>query len=123
MDLARNKKNAIAFYDLAFNHGKPKEAIAQFVGDRFIQHNPGIGEGKSGFIHHYNWLSKEHPHKRVEFRKVIAEGHFVVLHCHQHIPGDNDYAVIDIFRFDEDGKIVEHWDVQQVIPPEGKGMF
>jgi predicted SnoaL-like aldol condensation-catalyzing enzyme len=117
MDIARNKKNAIAFYDLMFNHGKPKEAIAQFVGDdRFIQHNPRIGDGKAAFIHFYNWLAKEHPHKRVEFKKVIGEGHFVVLHCLQHIPGDRDYAVIDIFRFDEEGKIAEHWDVQQEIP-------
>jgi predicted SnoaL-like aldol condensation-catalyzing enzyme len=114
--LEQNKETVKAFYDLAFNQNNPAEAVAKYTGDMYIQHNPGIGDGKQGFIDTLTRLAKEYPGKKVHILRSFAEGNYVVVHCCEEWPGDNDWASIDIFRFDDQGKIVEHWNTVQRVP-------
>jgi predicted SnoaL-like aldol condensation-catalyzing enzyme len=125
MDLEKNKKNAIEFYRLAFE-GNPRRAAELYVGEHYIQHNPVVKDGKEGFIEYFEKMHNEFQNKSVEFLRVVAEGDFVALHTHQIWPGDEHYVTMDFFRFDENGKIVEHWDSIQEVPKEsanGNGMY
>ena len=118
------KTKAIGFYRTAFE-GQPRQAVERYVGDRYIQHNPAVADGKEGFIAYFERMQREYPEKSIRFLRAVAEDDFVALHTHQTWPGDDQYVTMDFFRFDADGKIVEHWDAIQQVPEEmahGNGM-
>ncbi len=115
MDLETNKKNAIAFYKMAYE-GNPKLAVEKYVGGQYIQHNPDVEDGPEGFINYFERMQSEYPDKSIKFVRCIAEGDLVALHTHQIWPGNEEYITMDFLRFDDHGKIVEHWDAIQKIP-------
>ena len=118
-DLERNKQNAVAFYRTAYE-GEPRKAVEHYVGDDYVQHNPLVGDGKGPLIAYFERMSKEYPEKSIVFVRSIAEGDLVALHTHQTWPGGAEYVTMDFFRFDANGKIVEHWDSMQEIPEESE---
>ncbi|WP_022953191.1 nuclear transport factor 2 family protein [Leucothrix mucor] len=118
-NLQTNKQNAIAFYKTAYL-GDPEKAVELYVGDDYIQHNPAVGDGKQAFIDYFTEMDRDYPGKTIEFVRAIAEGDLVALHTHQAWPDGDEYITMDFFRFDDNGKIVEHWDSIQEIPAETK---
>ncbi len=118
-DMESNKQNAIKFYRMSYL-GDPSKAVDLYVGAEYIQHNPLVADGKQAFINYFDEMAKDYPGKSIEFIRAIAEGDLVALHTHQTWPGDEQYVTMDFFRFDEAGKIVEHWDSMQEVPCESK---
>jgi predicted SnoaL-like aldol condensation-catalyzing enzyme len=116
-NLEENKKNAIAFYRTAYL-GDPAKAVETYVGAEYIQHNPLVGDGKQAFIDYFTAMAAQYPGKDIEFLRAVAEGDLVALHTHQTWPGNDEYVTMDFFRFDTNGKIVEHWDAIQEVPNE-----
>jgi predicted SnoaL-like aldol condensation-catalyzing enzyme len=128
LSLERNKANVMAFYDLMFNGSNPAQAMLLYGGQTYIQHNPEVPNGKAAFIAFFEKMAKDSPGKSVTFKRVFAEGNFVTLHSAHYFPGwfGGTWAAIDIFRLDEQGKILEHWDVLQKVPSNAahsNGMF
>ena len=119
MDLLKNKKSAIAFYKTAYE-GNPRKAIELYVGEKYIQHNPDVEDGLNGFITYFERMQIEYPEKSIGFVRIIAEGDLVSLHTHQKWPGNDEYVTMDFFRFDQKGKICEHWDAIQQIPKKSR---
>jgi predicted SnoaL-like aldol condensation-catalyzing enzyme len=112
--LEANKRIAREWHELALR--QPEEAVAKYIGPNYRQHNPGSADGSESLIMTMKWFTQNFPELRMETKRIIAEGDYVVLHSHLILkPGDRGSAVVEIFRL-ENGRIVEHWDVAQEIP-------
>ena len=114
--LEANKSILREWHEIALDQRKPEVAAARCLGPYYRQHNPGAADGAESYVAFMKRLAQTHPDFRMETKRIIAEGNYVVLHSHLILkPGDRGLAVVDIFRL-EDGKIVEHWDVVQEVP-------
>jgi predicted SnoaL-like aldol condensation-catalyzing enzyme len=124
---AENKRLVTEFYEKALND-KDFEAASRYLGDKYIQHNPGAADGPEGLKGFIEFLRTRFPESRNEIKHAYADGDFVILHVHSvRVPGTLGRAIVDIFRL-ENGKVVEHWDVIQDVPDPAEaknanGMF
>ena len=115
-DSEQNKQTALAFVNTAFNEKKPAEAVENYGGSHYIQHNPQAPDGFEAFVQFVGGFLEQFPQTSYEIKRTVAEGDLVALHSLlKTSPEDRGTAVADFFRL-EDGKVVEHWDVLQPVP-------
>lgn len=124
----RNKAAAMDFYTTMVNHKDPQTAMDKYGASYYRQHNPHVEDKKEGFIKHFKALAISNPHEDF-YPRVIAEDDLVLMHVwHHELPAHFPYEKtlenykryglmsFDIFRFSEEGRIMEHWDSMQWSP-------
>jgi predicted SnoaL-like aldol condensation-catalyzing enzyme len=111
------KAIVVAFYTQLFNDRRPREAVEAYVGETYVQHNPATPDGREAVVDFATEWAERYPDLRLDIRRVIAEGDLVVTHSRLRFMVDGvDTAVADFWRLDDEGRIVEHWDVIQEVP-------
>jgi predicted SnoaL-like aldol condensation-catalyzing enzyme len=125
MQAETNKNIVKNVLNKAFNE-KNVQAAAEFLTDRYVQHNPQVPTGKAGFLQAIPGLYAAFPDMRWELKQTWADGDYVIAHSlYRYTKDDAGKAIVDIFRV-KDGKLDEHWDVAQEIPAtmaHENGMF
>jgi predicted SnoaL-like aldol condensation-catalyzing enzyme len=116
-DTERNKQTIARLFD-AFRAGDV-DAFDDLIVEDYFQHNPQAANGLQAVKEFFEPLGQVD----VEVHRVIAEGEFVAAHSYYKT---FNMAGVDIWRFNDDGMIIEHWDVLQQIPEttaSGNDMF
>ncbi|PLX36330.1 MAG: hypothetical protein C0606_16710 [Hyphomicrobiales bacterium] len=113
-----NKAIVQGFVDDVLMGGKVDKVTDYISTEQYDQHNPEVKDGLAGFGEHLKEVMQSgKPAKYVKVHHLVGQGNFVVIFSEVK-QGDDDWAFFDIFRL-KDGKIVEHWDVQEkILPPD-----
>jgi predicted SnoaL-like aldol condensation-catalyzing enzyme len=113
--LEHNKRTVVDFYETSLNDGNPRRAVRLYGGPKYIQHNPLADNGFDAFIAFFEGFTTQFPDARIDIRRVFAECDFVVTHGlltgAEPVYTERGSKVVDIFRLNSRGKVVEHWDV------------
>jgi predicted SnoaL-like aldol condensation-catalyzing enzyme len=115
-NLEANKQLVKQFFHAV--ESRNKELVIQIVREDYIQHMPGIPTGRAAILNYIESVAPKGLGKEPEFRRVIAEGDYVVVQFRRE-DANGPVGVVETFRI-QDGQIAEHWAVTEPIPPEDK---
>jgi predicted SnoaL-like aldol condensation-catalyzing enzyme len=116
-DTERNKQTVARLFD-AFRAGDI-DAFDELIVEGYVQHNPQADNGLEAVKQFFAPLGPVD----VDVYRVIAEGDLVAAHSYYKT---FNTAGVDFWRFNDEGKIIEHWDVLQQVPEttaSGNDMF
>lgn len=91
------------------------EKAASLLAEGYIQHNLAYGTGRDAFVGSVAYLASAPVKTTVNNIRAFEDGDKVFLQTVYNFAGAGEQVAFDIFRFDENGKIAEHWDVMETI--------
>ena len=83
---------------------------ADLLAEGYIQHNLAYGTGRNAFVGSVQYLASAPVRTTVNNIRAYEDGDKVFLQTVYNFAGAGEQVAFDIFRFDENGKIAEHWD-------------
>ena len=86
------------------------EKAASLLAEGYIQHNLAYGTGRDAFVGSVAWLASAPVKTTVQNIRAFEDGDKVFLQTVYNFAGAGEQVAFDIFRFDADGRIAEHWD-------------
>ncbi|WP_197421584.1 nuclear transport factor 2 family protein [Sphingobium sp. CCH11-B1] len=111
-----NKAFVCAFVEDILVNGKLDRLNAYFDGDAYVQHNPQIADNLTGLQTALQAMAEAGVTMKYDrIHRVLGEGNFVLVASEGTFAGEH-VSFYDLFRV-EDGKIAEHWDTIETIPP------
>lgn len=110
-----NQKELIqCFYEEFFN-GHDVQSAVKYVREDYIQHNPGIEQGRRALMTAFEEKFKKEPEFKLEIKQIMEDEDMVAVYLKNvNREGHTKCRVVDIYRF-EDGLLAEHWDVLQPV--------
>ncbi|SRR5258706_5252438 len=102
-------------YEKVFNEGQA-DLYPDLVGGVYIQHNPQVADGLDGVMR----FLKDAGCVPCDVKRIAIDGDLAFVHVRYLNLFGQETAGVDIFRFNDEGKIVEHWDVLQPVPGTSK---
>lgn len=86
------------------------DTAKELLAEDYIQHNLAYGTGRDAFISSVEYLASADEKTTVENIRAFEDGDKVFLQTVYNFAGAGEQVAFDIFRFDNEGKIAEHWD-------------
>lgn len=86
------------------------ELAASLLDENYVQHNLAYGTGRDAFVGSVEYLASAPVKTTVNNIRAFEDGEYVFLQTVYNFAGAGEQVAFDIFRFDEDGEIAEHWD-------------
>ena len=97
-------------YEIHRNANGHTEKAKELLAAGYIQHNLAYGTGAEAFVGSVAYLASAPAKTTVQNIRTFEDGDKVFLQTVYNFAGAGEQVAFDIFRFDADGKIAEHWD-------------